>query len=446
VSTDASEDRDRDRNPDPDADPGASLDPDAAALAAPLGAAAFVRVAAAADGDALAAAGLVANGLAAAGVPFQVRVRDDPTPASTAAADDDAVVLAVGTRGGDHAIATRPVSAVAFEIARTLGGSPDPLVALAGGVAAGDRPDGVTEVALQAAGDRVERRPGLGVPVADLGDGLAHSTLLAGPLSGDPEAARALLAELSLPADLDDDARRRLASLVAVDVATDEGATPAAAEAVGRALRPHATADGQFATVEGFADVLDAVARERPGVGVALALGETPSGLRAAALDAWRDHAVAAHEALRGATTTRHSGLFVLSVDVERATARLPTVARLCRDFRSPEPLVLAVADVRTADVDGTAGSDSDAGADGTAARSDDDRPPVDEPEHRHVAALAARDDPDTSDDPDAGTLAREAAAAVHGPAVGYGSPRRGGALFDAPPDAFVEAVREVAA
>jgi len=317
------------------------------ALADALADAPFVRLVATADGDAVAAAGLLARALRTAGTPFQVRVSRDPIPAD----GDDAVAVTIGADRGPHALpgSGRPASTDAFAIARALGADPDPVVALAGVVAAGSVPgtDGSGD-ALEAAerSDRVRRRPGVALPTADLADGLAASTLVRTPYSGDGEAARAALAELGLPADLDDDAHRRLASLVAVDVADAEGASTRAASAVERALRPYATVGdaAPFETVGGYADVLDALAREAPGTGVALALDPDPGDeLRTAALDAWRTHGLAAHRALDGATTGRYDGCFVARVDLEEdADAVLPTIARLLRDFRSPEPVAVA--------------------------------------------------------------------------------------------------------
>jgi hypothetical protein len=136
--------------------------------------------------------------------------------------------------------------------------------------------------------------------------------------------------------DTDDEAGRRLASLLAFDAVRSGEAPPRAADAVERALRPHA--GGPFATVEGYADVLDATARRAPGTGVALALGHDA---REAALDAWREHGAAAHRALRAADTSRYDGLLA----VVTRTGPVRTVARLARDFLSPEPAVLVVGD-----------------------------------------------------------------------------------------------------
>ncbi|TKX73999.1 exonuclease RecJ [Halorubrum sp. GN11_10-6_MGM] len=324
------------------------------ALAGVLADAPFVRLVATDDGDALAAAGLLARALRATGTPFQARVDPDPVPGDI----DDGVAVAVGVDRGPHAIHGdgRPASAAAFAVARALGVEPDPVVALAGVVAAGSIPgaDGSSD-ALDAAerAGRVERRPGVALPVsgdrADDGtadapsraEALAASTLVSTRYSGDPEAARDALAPLALPGDLDDDDRRRFASLVAVDAVDGDDASERAASAVERALRPYAT-DGPFETVGGYADVLGALAREAPGTGVALALASDPTpSLRTAALDAWRRHGLAAHRALADATVGRYDGCVVARMDASEAV--LPTVARLVRDFRSPEPVAVAV-------------------------------------------------------------------------------------------------------
>ncbi|WP_066414592.1 exonuclease RecJ [Halorubrum aethiopicum] len=315
------------------------------ALASVLADAPFVRLVATDDGDALAAAGTLARALRERGVPFQVRVARDPVPD----ADGDDVAVVLGADRGPRAVpgARRPASTTAFAAARKLGVEPDPVVALAGVVAAGSVPgtDGSGD-ALEAAerAGLVSRRPGVAVPTADLADGIAASTLLRTPYSGDVEATRAAIAALDLPAGLDEDDHRRLASLVAVDVAAAEGASARSASAVERALRPYALdADAApFETVGGYADVLEALAREEPGTGVALALATDPGDdLRTAAVDAWRSHGTAAHRAIDAATTGRYDGCLVARVDAPASV--LPTVARVVRDFRSPEPVAVVL-------------------------------------------------------------------------------------------------------
>ncbi|PSP55211.1 exonuclease RecJ [Halobacteriales archaeon QS_1_67_19] len=359
-----------------------------------------------ADGDCLAAAGLFARALGERGVPYQVRVGRFGERLGDEDVDENAdatVGIGLDPTADTHLpAATAPASALAFDVGQELDASPDPVLALAGVVAAGYRPGaGESAHLLEAArASGVERRPGVGVPTEDLADGLAHTTLAHAPYSGEREAAQAALAELGLPAELDDGALRAVASEFALAVAGDGSATDRAAEAVERALRPHAVpgdapADAPFATVEGYADVLGAVARERPGVGVALALGHDAAD---GALSAWRDHAARAHAVLREGTTGRYDGLFALRTEA----APVETVARLLRDFRSPEPIALVVSE---------------------------------------RAAAAAATEP-----LDVGAAMDEAAATVGG--TGGGTPVRGYARFDSETDTteFLSAFREARA
>ncbi|MEE6209768.1 hypothetical protein U3A55_06345 [Salarchaeum sp. III] len=310
---------------------------ESAALAERVRDAAFVYAVAHADGDSLAAAGQLARACDALGTPYQVsltRSREGARSrvASVAASD---TALAIGVDAGEDAQpldTDDPLALAAYAVADRLAPeSADPELALAGAVSAGWTPQGDL---LDAAA--VSRRPGVGIPVADLADGLAHSTRLSGPFSGDEGMAGALLAELGLPADLDADAHRRLASRVALDVTDDAPAS--AADALSRVLRPYVVADGSFETIEGYADVLDAVARTAPGVGAAFALGR---GDRADTLDAWREAASTVHAALAASEPKRYSGL----VTVDAGDADPWLVARLARDFHSTEPAVLATAD-----------------------------------------------------------------------------------------------------
>lgn len=326
----------------------ASDGPTASDVAATLRDAPFVHVVAGADGDSLAAAGLLARACETAGVPFQVSVTrtDAAVAARLADAADATVPLVVGARspttdGPCLPSDTAPASVLAYRVAEAMDASPEPTLALAGAIAAGSEPgaDGTDRILERAREEGlVERRPGIAVPTDDLADGLAHSTRLHARFSGDVEAAQAELAELDLPADLDADAHRTVASMIALETAGDADATPRAAEAVQDALYPYATPGGPFATLGGYADVLDAVARERPGVGVALAIGR---GNREEALDAWRERAEAAHASLGTATTGRYDGTFVARID----DGPVETVARLLADFCSPEPVALVVGD-----------------------------------------------------------------------------------------------------
>lgn len=305
------------------------------ATAETLASAPFVRVVAASDGDSLAAAGILAGACDTRATPFQLRVGRET-------ATEDAVTVAVGPVGveGDVTLPT-PASPAAYATAAELDADPDPVLALAGTVAAGETVESAPS-ALEAAEDRLQRRPGIAVPTDAYPAGLAASTLLHAPFSGDESAAAALVAELG-DADETEAYDRRLASLAAIDTVSAEGATTRAAEQVERALRPYETPDGPFATLGGYADVLDAVSRTAPGAGIGLVLGRGEAA-RENALDAWRTHGETVHRLLQEAEPARHHGLSVLSVPGSDP-ATLPAVARLYRDFRSAEPLVLAVTD-----------------------------------------------------------------------------------------------------
>lgn len=311
----------------------------------------FIRLVAAPDGDALAATGLLGRALAAVDIPFHVSVQSLPEPGSTEAP----CTIGLGHDVGDCSLGDPCVSQTAFAVAQELGHTPDPVLALVGETAAGQVPGETGDSALAAAREdgRFERRPGVGVPTEDLADGLAHSTLFHATFSGTIAGAEEVLTAASVDGEVD---HRRLASLVAVHAL--ENAPDRAASAVERALRPWTTA-GPFQTVAGFGDVLEATARHRPGTAVALALGH---GGREPALDAWRDHATLAHTAVRKGDLERLHGLVIARVD-----GAVQTVARLVRDFRSPEPVAVAICEDEVA----IATTDRDAGrlaADGAAA------------------------------------------------------------------------------
>ncbi len=348
---------------------GRSASDTATDLAARLAEARFVRVAPRADGDAIAAAGLLLRALAARSTPFQARVvpvTDDPP--------EDATIPIGFPDGLDPE--TRPASAAAADVIRELDCEPDPELVFAGCLLGNDP---------EAAGVDLERRNGVGIPTADLADGLAHSTLFHADFSGDETAVGAELAELT-------DGDRAVASLTALETVGSEAANERAATAIERALRPHAAPDGPFETAEGLADVLDCLARAAPGIALALATGHE---VRIEALEAWRTHSTAAHEAIREADTGRYDGLFVARV----SEGPVETVARLLRDFRSPEPVALVVSDAE--------------------------------------ASAAGLSD-------GVGDAMIEASTAVGG--TGGGTARRGVARFDCPPEAFLESFREAMA
>jgi hypothetical protein len=381
--------------------------PTASDVAGRVDEAGFVRIVGATTGDGLAAGAVLARTLAALDRPFQVSLAGLAADAARGTDADCTVAVGRSDASADlHLPGTaRPASETAFAVARELGvvgasgresgaGGDDLLaLALAGVHADGRVADSpVTEFAVDAG---FERRPGLALPTTDLADGLAHSTLVHLPVSGDRDAAADLLAEFDLPTDatdLEEEGRRKLASLVAVEAVGDDDVPPRGGDAVERICRPFA--GGPVETVGGYADVLDAVARERPGTGIALALGQD---VRDDAVEAWRDHAGRAHAAVREADTGRYDGLFVARPP--DPDAPVGTVARLVHAYRSPEPVTLVA-------VDGT-------------------------------AAVVA-------DDRDLDSIVRTAAQRLDG--TGEATGTTGRARFDAEASAFVAATREALA
>ena len=280
-----------------------------------------------ADGDALAAATLLAGACDDAGIPYHmgvVRTREELRDRVDAS---EVEPFLVGASAPDsRSVTGSPVSRRAYEIATELGGTPDPVIALAGVVAAGFQP-------AEASPDLLDRAdatpaPGVAIPTDDPIDGLAHSTLAHADFSGDRERVKRELDGMDDPGDV--------ASLLALAAAGPDEATERAAGAIERSIRPYRI-PGPFETLGGYADVLSAVARRSPGLGIALLLtgeGQEP------ALSAWRERALRVHPELRSIEPARYSGLAVARVD-----GPVEPIARLFRDFRSPEPVALALSE-----------------------------------------------------------------------------------------------------
>ncbi|MGM0605957.1 MAG: exonuclease RecJ [Halobacteriota archaeon] len=339
----------------PDAQPTHDAAPDATeATATALAEAPFVSVQVAPDGDSIAATGVLVDGLARVDVPFHVRAIEpfDRAAETTPSDSDDAISVTIGpvSTPGDHHLASagdaRPASVTAFEIVRGFDIEPDPIRALAGVVAAGRSPgDAASGPILEAATRRglVDNRPGVAIPIADLADGLAHSTLFHAPFSGDVNATTAMLAEVDLPTDLGDAAHTRLASRIAIDATGGDREAPArAVESLERALRPLETPTGPLETIAGFADVLETTATAAPGTAVAFGVYPGHEASRDSALEAWRTHAAATHETIAAAHTGRYAGLFVARISTDQPSI-LQTAARIISATRSPEPIVLVL-------------------------------------------------------------------------------------------------------
>jgi len=317
--------------------------------AAALGAAPLARLLVRRDGDAVAAAGVLARALRAIDVPVQVAAtatRAERT-ARAPAGDPDAATVAIGPAGGaDLALGgdDRPLALAAVEVVRELDERADAPtadlaagLALAGVHAAGAVPGEVAPELLETARERgLERRPGVALATDDLVDGLAHATLFHAPFSGDPDATADALADAGVETDAlpaTEEGRRDVASLVAV-AATGGPAPERAATTIGRTVRPLAI-DGCAPTVGGYADVLDAVTAVDPGLAVAHAVGDVDLD---ALLSAWRDASAATHAAIADAKPARYDGV----VGYDAGSAPPDLLARVARDSCCPEPVALA--------------------------------------------------------------------------------------------------------
>ncbi len=297
-------------------------------IASRLREAAFVHLVGCPEGSALAAIGLLADALDDAGIPHQASLAKSPR-AATARFVDEGITLGLGFDVGDLSVPIDSLARSAFEVAGALDTDPDPILAIAGTVAESDVPRGAAFEAAEEMG--VERRPGLAIPVADLAVGLAYSGRVHGSFSGDEQAAGAFLAELDLSVELDASDRTALAGAVALEV-TEKGSV-AARQAISDFLAPYDAPSG-FKTVEGYADVLEALAMSDPGAGLAFVLGYED---REVALERWQDFGRRLHRTLDRLSHTESGPAAVAGV--ESVDPR--PVARLLRDFELALPLVI---------------------------------------------------------------------------------------------------------
>jgi hypothetical protein len=289
------------------------------------GDAGFVHLLGRADGDGLAAVGLLGRALDATGTPYQVSIARCRADAEERLVDGG-TTLGIGLSTGDASLSEGSAALEAYETASRLDTDPDPFLAIAGAVAGGFAPSGAALAAAEA--DGVERRPGLGLPTAELATGLAYSGLVHASFSGDEQAVGAFLADLGLPAELDDDAHTRLASAVALD-ATGQPDGSRAVAAIDALLAPFDSPDpAPFETIEGYADVLDALAWTDPGTGVAYLLGHED---REAALDVWKAAGTTLHPTVERMDLSAEGD--IVGGAIEDGDPR--RVARLVRDFRA---------------------------------------------------------------------------------------------------------------
>lgn len=289
-----------------------------------LATASFVQLRASPSVDGLIAAGLLRDVLETRRIPYKFAVSMAPAESS-----GDALTVWTGTqsipRDGIH-LEAGAATEKAAELMASLGRDPEPERVAIGTV--------FTETSPHGFGDP---QPGLGLPVEDPRDGLAHSTLVHASYSGDVETVDAVLENAN---NLED---REIASLVALTSLEDPGLPPMAGEAIQRLLGPTAIEWGPYPTVEGTADVLDVLAETDPGVALALACGQASGSV--SVLEQWRSTARDIHESLRNLTLEGPEGLAVLEVD----HAAVAVTARLLRAFHDVPRTVVVYTDDRVA-------------------------------------------------------------------------------------------------
>lgn len=285
-----------------------------------LHAAEFVTVSTSPTADAIAATAALVQLFQQQSVPFHVRLGAAPTV--TVAEDAPSIAVGTSSQEADVHLAP-PATTEVTEITERFGTEPDPVLSAVG------RQVWEAEPTSDDGADSDQKRsPGVGLPVADVADGLTHSTLLRGPWSGDTDYRE-------IPQDAENDAD--LASLVALE-ALQASAVPArTASALERALHPMTTAEHAFPTVEGLADVLTVLAAEDPGM--ALAVACEPATHREEAVQRWHRSAAAVHDRLStGPDET--GGDVAVYYDADPAPHVL---ARLARDFEGEAACVLAL-------------------------------------------------------------------------------------------------------
>lgn len=264
-------------------------------LANTLDGSALARIQSRADGDGLAAAAILGNALAELGIPRHLSVSPDVEPTNPDT-ETEAGAVTIDVRTLDAACNNNSLALCAYETAVAMGADPDPGMAIGGAITAHVTPRGNALADAEAQG--LTERPGVAIPTPDLVSGLAHSSWLRAPFSGDEDATADFLDEHALrPIDGTED-RKRLASAIAF-IVTESMAQERTTDALASALGPQ-TSPTAFETVGGYADVLRAVAARAPGVGLAALLDEVDE---AALLDHWRSYGDAVHEAVSNIST-----------------------------------------------------------------------------------------------------------------------------------------------
>ncbi|MFB6254749.1 MAG: hypothetical protein ABEI06_09070 [Halobacteriaceae archaeon] len=308
---------------------------DVSAVADIITSASFVHILAIADGDGIAASGILGRTLDTINIPYQIScVQTNEAAVNRIQAGDDTttyVTVGMQTKKQDTQIAgDMPLSIGAYDIAQAIGADIDPLLAIVGSSCCAAMDDDQVRH-LQSEAD-ISQQPGVAIPTDEIGQGLMYSTRFHAPFSGSEDAVKDLLESCNIDDSPDMEAYRQLASRVALEMTTLD-APLSAANTIAEWLKPHYIDDGPFLTVEGYADVLSVLARNDPGLAVGLAL-DYP--VKDRALSVWRENAQRIHTIVANADIRRYQGFSVAKVQA------YPWIAtRLLRKFRSKEPVML---------------------------------------------------------------------------------------------------------
>lgn len=290
-----------------------------------LATASFVRLVTAPTAEAIAACGMISRSLQSARVPFHASI----TVAAQATCEN-ATTVSIGhspSLAADHCLGPGHAVAEASDLLRDQGLEAEPGLQIGRVLGPTDEKRG--------SGRSDSREAGLGMAVPELVDGLAHSSLVHGPYSGDPALAREFLD------GIDAEDPQHVASAVALGTMADTAQSSRAGWALSRFLGPRHTPEGPFETAAGTADVFDLLAPVDPGLALSIACGDT--GARERALGTWRRQSTALHDRLANASVESHSGVAVVQTDIDS----VEPLARLVLDYLAPEASVAVVSDRR---------------------------------------------------------------------------------------------------
>lgn len=303
----------------------------AEAVASAIETTALIRVSYRSDGPGAATAGCLAQVCSKSGIPYQLT----PAPTTATIANDQSPTPITVQPNGDESVALTIREAI--DSATTLAANHEVAID-ADLIGALEKMWSGPDVDLESRDVIAEHPaeiddPELGIPTAEPVPGLAYSRWIHAPFSGDEAAVADEFDDLGIPEDtLEKGEWHTIRSLVTVDMAID-----GSLDATRTFCTPDPAADPCYST-EGFADLLDAVGREHPGLAITLALDRTTT---TSVLDVWADHCQVVHEAIDKASVGRFDGFTILDAPECPVESAAITAARTI----STEPTVLVRTD-----------------------------------------------------------------------------------------------------